>query len=129
MPLVIENPTTEKRIHAFATSRGRTPDEAILTAIEAAEEALPKAGAVAPRQSFDQMLQSLAEIMGSIEPGVVLDDSRESYHVDDQGRLPRMNGYGDTELGIVVKSPGEVALGGEDTPEALAARAREGEAN
>ena len=83
MSIVIENPTTEKRLHAFATSRDLTPDEAILTAIETAEEVLPKGEAVAPRQSFDQMLQRLAEIMGPMDPGVVLDDSRESYYPEE----------------------------------------------
>jgi hypothetical protein len=37
MSLVIEDPTTEARIHAFATARGLTPDQAILQAINAIE--------------------------------------------------------------------------------------------
>ena len=38
MSIVIDNPTAEARLYAFATSRGLTPDEAIIEAIEAAEE-------------------------------------------------------------------------------------------
>ncbi len=33
MPLVIDNPAAEARIHAFATSRGLAPDEAIIEAL------------------------------------------------------------------------------------------------
>ena len=38
MSLVIEDPKAEARIHAFATSRGLPPVEAILEAIDALEE-------------------------------------------------------------------------------------------
>jgi hypothetical protein len=33
MPLVIDNPTAEAQLHAFATSRGLRPDEAIIEAL------------------------------------------------------------------------------------------------
>jgi predicted transcriptional regulator len=38
MPLTI-TPTTEERLNAFATARGLTPDQAIIAAIEVAEDA------------------------------------------------------------------------------------------
>jgi hypothetical protein len=35
MPLVIDNPAAEAQLHAFATSRGLQPDEAIIEALSA----------------------------------------------------------------------------------------------
>lgn len=92
MSLVIENPVAVEQLNAFATSRGLTVDEAIIKAIDAANGI-----AVERRKTFEQALEKLAEIMGPMEPGVVIDDSRESYYVDDHGRLPGMNGYGQSE--------------------------------
>ena len=39
MPLVIDNPVAEERLHAFAAARGLRPDEAIIAAIMSAEDA------------------------------------------------------------------------------------------
>lgn len=61
MSIVIDNPKAEAQLHAFATSRGLTPDEAIIEAIEAAKREDEDGGFRITPEDIEAMKRSAAD--------------------------------------------------------------------